>query len=42
MKDGKIDFDVALTVPRCVPKLAPVARVFAISLIYRRFWVQRS
>ena len=28
VKDGKIDFDVAITAPRYVPKLAPIARVF--------------
>lgn len=27
IKQGKIDFDVAITAPRYMPKLAPVARV---------------
>ena len=35
IKSGKIDFDILLTAPRYMPKLAPIARVSARSAIDR-------
>ena len=42
IKGGKIDFDVLLTAPRYMPKLAPIARVPLDTPLDRRSSVQRS
>lgn len=40
IKAGKIDFDVLLTTPRYVPRLAPVARVEFLLLFYVDSWTK--
>ena len=43
IKQGKIDFDVAITTPRYLPKLASVARVvFFCVFLTSRFWALKS